>query len=176
MKPRELGKLTDVNIAELGEVLAELLNLGLVGLDLVALGIGALALLLNVEAEVLKENNFTVVGLVDNLLNLGTDAVGGEGDLLAEELLELRNNGLQGVLGVGLAVGTAKVRHEDNGLGAMVERILDGGDGTGDTLRVGDLLLGVKGDIEVDLEKGGMLELLSGSSIHLYESHSNTRS
>ena len=148
------GKLTDVDITELGKALAELVNLGLVGLDLVALGIGALALLLDVEAEVLKEDNGAVVGLVDDLLNLGANAVVGKGDALAEELLELGDNGLQGVLGVDLAVGTAEVGHEDNGLGAIVDGILDGGDGTDDALGVGDLLLGVKGDVEVDLESG----------------------
>lgn len=170
-----LGGLTDVDITELGEALAELVNLGLVGLDLVALGIGALALLLNVEAEVLKEDNSAVVGLVDDLLNLGADAVVGKGDALAKELLELRDNGLQGVLGVDLAVGTAKVGHEDNGLGAIVDGILDGGDGTDNALGVGDLLLGVKGDVEVDLEsESGMLETLFGHRHHHpHESHSN---
>jgi len=41
--------------------------------------------------------------------------------------------------------------HEDHGLGAMVDGVLDGWDGTDDTLGVGDLLVGVEGDVEVDL-------------------------
>ena len=41
--------------------------------------------------------------------------------------------------------------HEDDGLGAIVDSVLDGGDGTGDALGVGDVLVGVEGDIEVDL-------------------------
>jgi hypothetical protein len=47
----------DVHVAELGEAGAEGGNLVLVGLDLVALGVLALALLLNVEAEVLQQND-----------------------------------------------------------------------------------------------------------------------
>jgi len=62
--------LTDKDVAERGESLAELVHLGLVGLDLVAILVDTLALLLDVEAEVLEENNTTVVRLVDNLLDL----------------------------------------------------------------------------------------------------------
>ena len=39
----------------------------------------------------------------------------------------------------------------------MVNRILDGGDGTGDTLIVCDFLVSVEGDVEVDLGDGSML-------------------
>lgn len=103
------------------------------------------------EAEVLQQDNGTVVGLVDNGLDLGADAVGGKGDGLAQESLELRNNGLEGVLGVDGAIGTAKVGHQDDSLGAIVESVLDGGDGTDNTLVVGDFLVLVEGDVEVDL-------------------------
>jgi hypothetical protein len=43
------------------------------------------------------------------------------------------------------------VGHEDHGLGAVVDGILDRGDRTGDTLRVGDLLLLIERYVEVDL-------------------------
>jgi hypothetical protein len=43
------------------------------------------------------------------------------------------------------------VGHEDDRLGAVVDRILDGWDGTSDTLGVGDVLVGVERDVEVDL-------------------------
>jgi len=89
-----VGGRTDEDISKVGKALAELLYLGLVGLDLVALGIDALALLLNVEAEVLEENDIAVACLGYDILNLGAYGVGGEGDLLAEELLELADNGL----------------------------------------------------------------------------------
>jgi hypothetical protein len=45
------------------------------------------------------------------------------------------------------------VGHEHHGLGAVVYSILDGGDGTGNTLVVGHLLVGVEGDVEVDLDR-----------------------
>ena len=142
--------LTDKDVAERGESLAELVHLGLVGLDLVAVLVDALALLLDVEAEVLEEDNTAIVGLIHDLLDLGADRVGGKGDALAEELLELGHDGLQRVLGVGLAVGTSEVGHEDDGLCTMVDGVLDGGDGADDTLGVGDLVA-VKRDVEVDL-------------------------
>lgn len=144
-------QLTDVDVTKSGQALAELLNLGLVGLDLLALRVLAAALLLGVETQVLEENDTAVLGVVDGLLDLGADTVVGEGDLLADELLELSNNGLQRVLLVDLAVGTTEVGHENNSLGAIVDGVLDGRDGTGNALVVGDVLVGVERDVEVDL-------------------------
>jgi hypothetical protein len=144
-------QLTDVNVTKSGETLAELVDLGLVGLDLLALRVLAAALLFGVETQVLEENDATVLGVVDGLLDLGADTVVGEGDLLADELLELSDNGLQRVLLGDLSIGTTKVRHEDNGLGAILDSVLDGRDGTGDTLVVGDVLVTVERDVEVDL-------------------------
>jgi len=43
------------------------------------------------------------------------------------------------------------VGHEDDGLGSIVDGVLDGRDGPDDTLGVGDVLVGVEGNIEVDL-------------------------
>ena len=103
------------------------------------------------ETEVLKQNDLTTRGLVDGLLGLLANRVLSEDNAAAQELLELRDNGLQTVLGVDLAVGTAEVGHEDDGLGAILDGVLDGGEGTDDTLVVGDVLVGVEGDVEVDL-------------------------
>lgn len=144
-------QLTDVDVTKSGETLAELLDLGLVGLDLLALRVLAAALFFGVETQVLEEDNATVLGVVDGLLDLGADTVVGEGDLLADELLELSDNGLQRVLLGDLPVGTAKVGHEDNGLGAILDSVLDGRDGTGDTLVVGNVLVTIERDVEVDL-------------------------
>jgi hypothetical protein len=144
----------DEDVAESGEALAELLDGGLVGLDLVAVGVLAAALLLGVEAQVLEEHDAAVGGAVDGLLGGLADAVVGERDFLAvEQLLELGDDGLERVLGVGLAVGAAEVGHQDDGFGAIVDGVLDGGDGAGDTLVVGDLGVGllVEGNVEVDL-------------------------
>lgn len=144
----------DEDVAEGSEALAELLNISLVGLDLLSLGVLAAALLLGVEAQVLEEHDTAVGGLVDGLLGGLANAVVGEGDLLAaEELLELGDDGLERVLGVGLAVGAAEVGHQDDGFGAIVNGVLDGGDGAGDALVVGDLGVGllVEGHVEVNL-------------------------
>jgi hypothetical protein len=42
--------------------------------------------------------------------------------------------------------------HEDHGFGAVVTRIFDGGKCADDALVVGDFLVAVEGDVEVDLE------------------------
>ena len=42
--------------------------------------------------------------------------------------------------------------HEDDGFGAMVNSVFDGRNSTDDALIVGDLLLGVLRDVEVDLK------------------------
>ena len=103
------------------------------------------------EAEVLKEYNGAIVRLGDDILDLGTNAVGSKGDRLAEKLLELRDDGLEGVLFVDGTVGTAEVGHEDDGLGAIVEGALDGRDGADDALGVRDIFVLVEGNVEVDL-------------------------
>ena len=79
------------------------------------------------EAQVLKKNNLAVASAVHGLLDLLADAVVGESHALAEELLELGNNRLEAVLLVGLAIRAAEVGHEDDGLGAVLGRILDRG-------------------------------------------------
>ena len=153
---REIGTFivvlhTDVNVTEGSEALAERINIGLVGLDLLALGILGAALFLGVETQVLEQNDLAIGSLVHCLLGLGTNAVLGESDALAEKLLKHGNNGLQAVLGVDLAVGATQVGHEHNGLGTVVDGILDGGKGTDDTLGVGNVLVLIEGDIKVNL-------------------------
>ena len=145
------GILTDVDVTKSSQSLAELSNLLLIGLNLVTLLILGATLFLSVETQVLKENDLTTRGLVDSLLNLLANAVLSEDNATTQELLQLRNDGLQTVLGVGLAVRTTEVGHEDNGLGAIVDSVLDGGKGTDDTLVVGDVLVCVEGDVEVNL-------------------------
>jgi hypothetical protein len=43
--------------------------------------------------------------------------------------------------------------HEHHGLGAIVDGVLDGGDGADNALGVGDILVAVEGDVEVDLRE-----------------------
>ena len=42
--------------------------------------------------------------------------------------------------------------HEDDGFGAMVAGVFDGGKGTNDALIVGDFLVRVEGNVKVDLQ------------------------
>lgn len=51
-----------------------------------------------------------------------------------------------------MTVWTAEVGHEDDGFGAMVAGVFDGGKGTDNALIVCNFLVGVERDIEVDLE------------------------
>lgn len=145
---------TDVDIAEGSQAFPELGNLLLVGLGLVAILVLGGALLLDMEAKVLQQHDAAALGLVDDGLDVRADAVRREGDGLAQELLEFGDDGLQAILGVGASVGATQVGHEHYGLGAIVDSVLDGGDGACDALVVGHLLVRVEGHIEVDL---GML-------------------
>ena len=54
---------------------------------------------------------------------------------------------------VDLAVWASEVGHEDDCLGAVVDGVFDGWDGTDDALRVGDLLVGVQWNVEVDTDQ-----------------------
>ena len=103
------GIRTDINVAQSGEPLAELLYLLLIGLDLLALGVLVAALLLCMEPEVLQQDDLAILGRIDRILHLLADAVVGEGDLLAEQLLQLRDNRLEAVLGVRLSVRAAQI-------------------------------------------------------------------
>lgn len=103
------------------------------------------------ESQVLQQDNLSTGGLVDNLLCLRANAVLCEDDAATKELLKLGDNGLQAVFGIDFAIGTTKVGHQDDGLGAVVDGIFDGGQGTDNSLVVGDFLFGVEGDVEVDL-------------------------
>lgn len=55
------------------------------------------------------------------------------------------------------------MRHENNGLGAMLASIFDGGKGADNPLVVGDFLVAVQRDIEVHLAIG-KLEIIPGMS------------
>ena len=146
------SKHTDVHIAESGKAFPEFLHFGLIGFGLIALLILGRALLLNVESQVLEEDYSAPFSLFDNLLNLGTNAVWCKSDRLPEKLLKLGNDRFQAVLVVQLAIGPTQVGHEDDSLSAIVNGILDGGDGTSNTLVVGDFFVGIEGDVEVDLD------------------------
>jgi hypothetical protein len=135
--------LTDEHIPQSRQTFPELLDCAFVCLDLLALRILAAALLFCMKAQILKQNHLATCCIVDRLFNLFPNAIGGECDILAQQLLELWNNRLQTVLGIGFAIWPTKMRHENDSFGSMVDGVLDGGDSTDNTLVVGDLLVRV---------------------------------
>jgi hypothetical protein len=142
---------TDKDISESSKPLSKLVNLCLVHLDLLPLCILGAALLFSMEAQVLQQDDLTTGRFVDSILNLFSNTIICENDLLAQQLLQFRHHGLQAILLVDLAVRTAEVGHEDDRLGAVVNGIFDSWQSSGDTLVVCDFLVRVEGDVEVDL-------------------------
>ena len=115
-----------VHVAEPRERGAEGLDRLGVGLDRRAVLLLDLALLLDVEAEVLEEGDLARLQGRAGLLDLGADAVVQERHRLAEELRELLRHRLQGVLRDLLPVRAAQVAHEHQAR-ALAEHVLDGG-------------------------------------------------
>jgi hypothetical protein len=148
-----LVRLTDINISQRRQSLAELLHRTLIRLHLFPLCVLRAALFFCMETQILQQNHLAAVCLVDRFLDLLAHAVAREHHALPQQLLELRHDGLQAILLVGLAVRPAQVRHEDDGLGAMVDGVFDGRQRAHDALVVGDVLGGVEGHIEVDADE-----------------------
>ena len=122
-------------------------------------GLLVLGLLL-VEAGVLEHEDISLLGGIDHGLDLVTDAVGGELDVLAEELSHALGGGAEGELVLG-TIGAAQVG-ADGDDGALGLEVLDGGDGGTDAGVIGDLLA-VKGDVDVATDKDLLaLELIVG--------------
>jgi hypothetical protein len=89
----------DVHIAEFGQVRAELLDFGRVSLGLVSSLVLYGALLLDMEAKVLKQDDRPIRSICDGLLDLRAHAVFDEGDGLGDLLLELGSDRLEGAKG-----------------------------------------------------------------------------
>lgn len=143
--------LTNEDISKLGQIITELGDALWGGLNLLALSILAASLLLSMETQVLQQHNLSILGIVHDLLNLWPNTIRGKDDLTAEQLLELRHDRLERELLADLSVWATQVGHQDHGLSTVVEGILDGGHGAGDALWVGDLLVGVERDVEINL-------------------------
>lgn len=142
---------TDVYIAQGSQSLPEFFHFGLVNLLLLSLVILVATLLLSMETQVLQKDDLAIASVVDSVLNLFTDAVLCEGHALAEQLLEFGNNRLETVLRVWLSVRAAEVAHENDCLGSILNGVLDCWESANNTLIVCDLLVGVEGDVEVNL-------------------------
>ena len=92
---RGTERVVDVHIAESGERLAEGLDCGGIGLDLIALLVLDGALLLDMEPQVLKENDGPRGSGRDSRFDVRSDAVVEEDDVARELGLELLRDGLE---------------------------------------------------------------------------------
>jgi len=107
--------IVDVDISELGERSAELLDISLAGLGDIALLVLDLSFLLNVEAQVLKKDDLATLGGGADSLDLLTDTVIEELDILVEKGRQLLGDGGQAVLLDLLAIRATEMAHQDNG-------------------------------------------------------------
>mmetsp|Transcript_60295 Transcript_60295/g.95492 ORF Transcript_60295/g.95492 Transcript_60295/m.95492 type:complete len:424 (-) Transcript_60295:56-1327(-) len=114
-------------------------DLVLLCLNLVSFGIHALAFFLHVESQVLQQDDAARCRVCTSCLNLGPNAVFAEDNGFAQLLLEHLCNWCHGELRNYAAIGSAKVGCQHNCLGALVQDLLDRGQGTINTLGVGDL-------------------------------------
>jgi len=83
--------IVNVDFSQRSQLLPELSNFCLVGLDLLTI-LDALALFLKVVSQILKKNNLSIGGLLDGLLNFLSDTVIEEFNLVSKQSLELRCN------------------------------------------------------------------------------------
>lgn len=119
----------DVDVAEGGQALAELLDLGLVGLDLVALLVFSGTLFFDVEAKVLEKDDGALRSLVDGLFDIRSNALGDELNLAAKLLGDLLGYGLERIFFHDLPIRTSEVGHENHDLGLcgqLSQRLLRG--------------------------------------------------
>ena len=142
--------IVDEDITVAGEGLTELLDGLWVGLDLLALGIEARAFLFDVEADVLEEDDGALSWVLDGGISEWADNLWDEGDWLADELLKALSDWLEGGLWVDTAIWTAEVGDKDDSLSTLGENLVDGWEGSGDSLVVGDLAVLAEWDVEVD--------------------------
>lgn len=105
------------------------------------------------EAQVLQQDDLAVTSVAHSLLHFFADAVIGKDDLFVQKLLEFGNYRLEAVLRVYLSVGAAEVGHEDDGFRTILNGVFDGWKSSDNALIVGNVLVGIEGDVEVDLAK-----------------------
>src|SRR5687768_17422699 len=79
-------------------------------------------LLLRVEAKILQQHHFTRAQLMREAARAVADAIVGKNDVLVQHLAELRSNGLQAVLGIGLPLRTAQMTRENHS-GLLIEQV-----------------------------------------------------
>ncbi|KFB70704.1 MAG: hypothetical protein AW09_004194 [Candidatus Accumulibacter phosphatis] len=146
--------IVDVDVGEPGQRSAEGLDVFRIGLDLgnraIGAGDGALTLFFEMEAKVFEQDDFTRLDRGAGGLDFRANAIGQELHLASEQPRESGGHRRKTVLRHDLAVGTTKVRHENDGC-TMVQSILDRRQGRLDPLGIGDGAGGlVLRDVEID--------------------------
>ncbi len=147
----------DVDVAELGQLLGE----------------GRVVLLLAlVVAQVLQQQHAAGLQRLDRGLGVGTHAVVGERDVLAEQLGQRLDHRLQAHLRHAAALGPVEVGDEHH-LGALAGQLADGRQGGAQARVVGDVALAAglsHRDVEVDADErrlaGEVAGLIEGPEIH----------
>lgn len=104
------------------------------------------------ETEVLQKEDLAVSGRGNGILNLLANTIIKEGNLLSEEPLELWDNRLEAEFWVYFAIWSSEMGHEDHCFGAVLDSIFDGWEGSDNPLRIGDLVVCIKRDVEIDLK------------------------
>jgi hypothetical protein len=120
-------------------------------------------LLLRVEAEVLEEQDLTVLEVLHELLHPVADAVVGEDDVLLQQLGQALRRGLEGELLpiLGLPLRAPQVRGQDH-LRLVVDGVADRRERSPDPRVVGHPPLLVEGDVEVDADEDALAREVEG--------------
>src|ERR1022692_736753 len=111
-------------------------------------------LLFRVKAQIFQQQRLPALQLLSHLLRLRANAGGREADVFSASQYVVEQNAqslghrLQAHLGIGLALGTPKVRSQYQA-SAVPQRVLDGGQGLADTGVLHDPAI-VERDIEVN--------------------------
>ena len=145
----------DVDVAQGGEFFAE----GLVVL-----------LLLGMESDVLQQDDIPRAHRRNRLLRDLADAVGDEGDLLAQERGEPLRGGSEAHLRHLLSLRAAQVGEQDR-LPAVRHGVPDGGDRRLDPRVVGNVPRLVQRHVEIDADQHplpGKIQLVDGAVLHRF--------
>ena len=107
--------------------------------------------LLLVETGVLKHDNISLGGTINNLGNFIADAIGGKGDGLSKQFAHALGTRAKGELVLWSILGSSQVR-ADGDDGTLSFQVFNGGDGGADTSIISDFL-SIKGNVDITSDK-----------------------
>src|SRR5579863_1323838 len=110
-----------VYVPKFCELFAKFSNLGRVSLCFLSVFVLYRALFLDMKAEILQEDNRTLLGRGDCFLNVWAHTVVQEGDrLIIQQPGQFVRDGPEGILWVGLSIRAPKVGHKNDGARALI--------------------------------------------------------